>query len=138
MKQKINLRLLGIAMLAVIVTTLSVTLIYYRAFQRQVRSDLRTEAGVLKATGFFQHEYSPDTDPETLDARLETLFSEVKELRITWIDSDGTVLFDNDNSVAQLENHSDRPEVQEAFRDGEGESDRKSDTMESSFAYLNM
>ena len=44
MKQKINLRLLGIAMLAVIVTTLSVTLIYYRAFQRQVRSDLRTEA----------------------------------------------------------------------------------------------
>ena len=72
---------------------------------------------------------------ETLDARLETLFSEVKELRITWIDSDGTVLFDNDNSVAQLENHSDRPEVQEAFRDGEGESDRKSDTMDMNTYY---
>lgn len=135
MKQKINLRLLGIAILAVIVTTLSVTLIYYRAFQRQVRSDLRTEAEVLKATGFFQHEYSPDTDPEILDASLETLFSEVTELRITWIDSDGTVLFDNDNSVAQLENHSDRPEVQEALRDGEGESDRKSDTMDMNTYY---
>lgn len=36
---------------------------------------------------------------------------------------------------AQLENHSDRPEVQEAFQDGEGESVRKSDTMDMNTYY---
>ncbi len=135
MKQKINLRLLGISILAVIATTLSMTFIFYGLFQRQVRSDLRMEAEVLKATGFFQQEYSPDTDPEMMDSELETLFADVEELRITWIDHDGTVLFDNDNSAAQLENHSDRPEVQEAFQDGEGESVRKSDTMDMNTYY---
>lgn len=45
------------------------------------------------------------------------------------------MLFDNDNSAAQLENHSDRPEVQEAFQDGEGESVRKSDTMDMNTYY---
>lgn len=91
MKQKINLRLLGISILAVIATTLSMTFIFYGLFQRQVRSDLRMEAEVLKATGFFQQEYSPDTDPEMMDSELETLFADVEELRITWIDHDGTV-----------------------------------------------
>ena len=129
MKQKINLRLLGISILAVIATTLSVTFIFYGLFQKQVRSDLRLEAEVLKATGFFQQEYTSASDPEVVDSELEKLFSDVKELRMTWIDSDGTVLFDNDNSAVSLENHRDRPEVREAIESGEGESVRRSDTM---------
>lgn len=135
MKQKINLRLLGISILAVIATTLSVMFIYYGLFQRQVRSDLHMEAEVLKATGFFQQEYSPETTPETAEAELEQLFSDVEDLRVTWIDSDGTVLFDNDNSAVQLENHSDRPEVRDALENGEGESVRKSDTMDMNTYY---
>ena len=41
MKQKINVRLILIAFLATIVTTISVTVVHYRLFQEQVKHDLR-------------------------------------------------------------------------------------------------
>lgn len=129
MKQKINLRLLCIAIVAVVATMLSMTVIFYGLYQKQVRSDLRSNAEVLKATGLFQHKYETEVGQVDVDAELEKVFANIKNLRITWIDADGTVLFDNDTRAFGLENHSDRPEVQDAFRIGEGESVRRSDTM---------
>jgi two-component system phosphate regulon sensor histidine kinase PhoR len=49
--------------------------------------------------------------------------------RITWIDEDGTVLYDNFADPVTMENHSDRKEVQEALTSGEGESIRYSKTI---------
>ena len=47
MKQKINVRLILIAFLATIVTTISVTVVHYRLFQEQVKHDLRLETELL-------------------------------------------------------------------------------------------
>lgn len=136
MKQKINLRLIGIAVLAVLATMISVTFIFYGLFQKQVRNDLKINADILEATGFFQQEYEGDiTSISDIDAELEAMFADVKDLRITWIDSDGTVLFDNDNRATALQNHADRPEVKEAFETGEGEITRRSDTMNNNTFY---
>lgn len=135
MKQKINLRLLGIAVAAVIATMLSMTVIFYGLFQKQVRNDLRISADVLKATGLFQQEYESGAVQRDVDAELEKIFVDTKDLRITWIDQDGTVLFDNDNKASILENHADRPEIQEAFQEGESESVRRSDTMDKNTYY---
>ena len=44
MKQKINRRLIEIAVLAVLVTLVCMTTIYYGLFQKQVRKDLRIDA----------------------------------------------------------------------------------------------
>lgn len=121
MKQKINVRLLGIAILAILATTISITFAYYRLFQKQVRDDLKISAQVLKDTHYFESVH--------IDTDEIHLFAEYKELRVTWIDTDGTVLYDNDMKGYSLENHSDRPEIQEAFEQGIGESVRKSDTM---------
>lgn len=55
---------------------------------------------------------------------------DVRELRITWIDQNGQVLFDNGIEPESLDNHLTRPEVQEAFETGAGESVRRSDTMQ--------
>lgn len=49
--------------------------------------------------------------------------------RITWIDRDGTVLYDTDTDSAQMENHLERQEVQQALSLGYGESTRYSDTL---------
>lgn len=49
--------------------------------------------------------------------------------RLTWIDTDGTVLFDSVADVAQMENHLQREEVQEALHSGKGESSRISKTL---------
>lgn len=49
--------------------------------------------------------------------------------RVTWISSDGQVLYDSDMSASQMENHLAREEVQTAMRKGYGESQRYSGTM---------
>lgn len=121
MKQKIIIRLIGIALLAVIATTISITFVYYGLFQKQVRSDLRISADVLKDTHYFEN---PDTTAEEVD-----LSTNLEDFRVTWISADGTVLYDNDASASSLENHSNRPEIKDAIATGIGESVRTSDTM---------
>ena len=128
MKIRINIRLVGIAILAIIATVIGITIIYYNLFEGQVRSDLSVSAKLLKDTRYFE---SVDIDVDQID-----LSTDLDELRVTWIDKDGTVLYDNDASVELLQNHFDRPEIQEAFEQGEGETVRRSDTMnEDTFYY---
>lgn len=49
--------------------------------------------------------------------------------RITWIASDGSVLYDSIADPAAIGNHLQRPEVAEAFETGSGRSDRYSSTI---------
>ena len=128
MKIRINIRLVGIAILAIIATVIGITIIYYNLFEGQVRSDLSVSAKLLKDTRYFE---SVDIDVDQID-----LSTDLDELRVTWIDKDGAVLYDNDASAELLQNHYDRPEIQEAFKQGEGEAVRRSDTMnEDTFYY---
>lgn len=116
MKQKINSRLMIVAVIAVVMTMLSITLVYYGLFQEQVRKDLKVTAELLAETGL-----SGFLKSESITAN--------EDIRITWISADGSVLFDNDVSADTLSNHMDRPEVQQAFSQGVGISERESDTM---------
>ncbi|MCD8148425.1 MAG: ATP-binding protein [Clostridiales bacterium] len=186
MKKKINLRLIGMSIAAVIITMVCVTFVFYGLFQKQVRADLRTNAEILKMTGLFtedglseelsEHDENDadlddaeasgnteeinsdslreaeagentenidsassqnteiEEDSKMLDA-LESGLSYLDSLRITWVSADGTVLYDNDASANQLENHLDRPEIVEALETGEGESVRRSSTMNMNTIY---
>ena len=58
-----------------------------------------------------------------------------KNARITYIDQDGTVLFDNEADVSEMKNHSDRTEFQKAEKYGAGESSRYSDTLSEKTIY---
>ena len=49
--------------------------------------------------------------------------------RITWIKADGTVIFDTHAESAQMENHLQREEIQQALRYGIGSAVRRSDTL---------
>ena len=49
--------------------------------------------------------------------------------RITLIDADGTVLYDNESDAEEMENHAARPEVADALENGVGESSRLSATL---------
>ena len=123
MKNEINKRLVGIAILAIIATVVGITIINYGLFQKQVRGDLAICAKLLKETHFFE-----SVNRDTGEAEIE-LSMDTEKFRVTWVDSDGTVLYDNDAAAANLSNHSDRPEISEAFAEGVGESVRRSDTM---------
>lgn len=67
------------------------------------------------------------------EAYLESL--KLAKTRVTWIDTDGTVLFDNQASTGGMENHLDRPEVKEALQYGTGSSSRFSNTMTTQMLY---
>lgn len=123
MKQKINLRLLGIALIAMVITMACMTGIYYQVFIRQVHLDLKTDANILKNTVDFSRD------------DMTGLSVDIESLRITWIDKDGTVLFDSVADEDSMVNHLDRPEVADALECGEGRSMRNSDTLNMSTFY---
>ncbi len=52
-----------------------------------------------------------------------------RSFRVTWIASDGTVLYDSEADPAEMENHASREEVSQALKDGIGESTRYSTTL---------
>lgn len=123
MKRRINIQLIGIALIAIISTMVLMTSIFYEVFQKQVREDLRLETQVLCSTEIFNENH------------VGELNLAVSELRITWISQDGTVLYDNDADIGSMDNHATRPEVEEAFSGGEGETVRRSDTMNANTFY---
>ena len=49
--------------------------------------------------------------------------------RLTWVSSDGTVLFDSHADAAAMENHADREEIKAALVSGNGSSTRQSSTL---------
>lgn len=55
--------------------------------------------------------------------------------RITLVDTDGTVLYDNREDPAQMENHADREEIHEAAVLGQGHAVRRSDTLSEKTIY---
>jgi len=54
---------------------------------------------------------------------------EADRFRVTWIDTDGTVLFDTQVNQTDMENHADREEIREAFLSGTGSAVRTSSTL---------
>ncbi len=118
MRKKINSRLIGITLMAILVTLIGVTSIYYYLFENQVRNDLHVLAETIVDSGVFEKE------------RLENVTFESKDVRVTWIDTDGTVLYDSWTKAEMMENHLERPEVASAFKTGTGDSMRTSDTFD--------
>lgn len=126
MKKKINTRLIGIALIAILVTLLGVTSIYYYLFENQVRKDLHVLADALVGSGLFQKEKIEE---------IEEISFSSEDVRVTWIDKDGTVLYDSWTDAQTMGNHMERPEIKEAFRDGKGDSIRTSDTLQMNTYY---
>ena len=54
---------------------------------------------------------------------------EADRFRVTWIDADGTVLYDTQADQTVMENHADREEIREALESGTGSAVRNSSTM---------
>ncbi len=57
------------------------------------------------------------------------------ETRVTWVDTDGTVLFDNKVDITTMDNHADREEIKEAMTSSAGNSVRYSNTISAKTVY---
>lgn len=123
MKKKINLQFLIMAFTAILLTLVISAAVSYEVLKNEVMDELRTDAHILLKTGAFTTQES-----FTYDAKNDGL-------RITLVAEDGTVKYDSDADARDMENHEDRPEIEEAFAKGEGKSIRKSGTLNQSMFY---
>lgn len=57
------------------------------------------------------------------------------DYRITWIGTDGSVLYDSASDVNEMENHFQREEIKQALSEGYGESSRYSSTLTERYLY---
>ena len=123
MRQKIFRNMCLTALATVVVCALLTTLVYYADFEGHMEDEVREEAAALR----------PAVEELGADYLEDLAFS---KNRLTLIDEDGTVLFDNQADPATMENHLDRPEVADALEHGAGEETRMSDTLsEQTFYY---
>ena len=61
---------------------------------------------------------------------------ELGEYRITWIKTDGSVIYDSAADTSSMTNHLEREEIQQAIEKGYGESSRYSNTMLQQYIYV--
>lgn len=123
MKKKINFQFMFISAVGILLTFCLSTVIFYELFKSEVVDELKTYADVIKETQSYdqilQGEYDPDVD----------------DLRITMIKKDGKVFYDSFADVKKMENHSNRQEVRQALKHGNGKAIRTSDTLDKNTFY---
>lgn len=117
MKKRIFLSICLTSITAVLLTLFIVTVVLYRNFVEEIKKEIMS-ASVYIALAL-------DNSSEDILA----LASYKTKHRITLIDAEGTVLFDNFSDIRKMDNHLMRPEVQTALKYGSGESTRTSDTL---------
>lgn len=117
MKKKLNIQLIGIAIFSMILTMAFILVIFYELFQQQVLEELKTASHIIANIESLT-EYSVTDSQAKFD-----------NLRITLMDKTGNVIYDSDVSATELDNHAQRPEISDAYANGEGMAIRKSDTL---------
>ena len=96
--------------------------VLYTYFENVQNTQLKTQAQ-LAAQGVSQMglDYFADMD--------------LKNCRITWVGTDGTVLYDTESDADEMDNHQQREEITEAMATGWGESVRYSSTLTERMIY---
>ena len=132
MKRKINIQLISIVVISIVLTMVLILLVYYGIFKKQVFRELTTVAGIL-AVAENEDLSGKAADKNSVTYRMiENLLEQ--ELRVTVIDKDGNVCFDNGRG--DVINQASRPEMKDAYEQGEGFAVRESATIaKSSFYY---
>lgn len=116
-------------MLAISFTTIAVFACVLTMYmqQRLVQSSseaLSNEARIVAA--------SLNTAPSHL-SMLRRL--DLESARVTLVGADGDVLYDSDMDESKMEDHGNRPEIEEALRTGSGSADRASSTLDEVMLY---
>jgi two-component system phosphate regulon sensor histidine kinase PhoR len=102
-------------------------------FRQNIEADLASQSQMV--ANLAQPLLSEGTPPSVFDQLAKQLGAQT-DTRITIIAPDGTVLGDSEADPATMENHLNRPEVQEAIRFGQGESTRRSSTLGTELTYV--
>ncbi|AYY64942.1 ATP-binding protein [Streptococcus sp. FDAARGOS_522] len=116
MTKKIFRTTLSASLGIVLVTILMIMGFLYNYFNRIQREQLRTQTALAsQGISFEGKDYF---------GNLKT-----SNVRITWVDNKGQVLYDTQSDAKHMKNHANRQEIKEAIKSGYGESTRWSATL---------
>ena len=124
MKRKINLFMSLLALATCLVTFVATLVVSYQTALTRMETETFRQASLV-AAGL---EEIRDLPEEKRQEYLEAIGKSDRS-RVTLIRAGGTVEFDSNYDSSQMENHLERPEVQEALESGEGASVRTSATL---------
>lgn len=125
MKNKIFRALVALAAMAVLVASGLITFLVSQDYFNETKKELAQEARYI----------SMGLESGGNDFLNKIAAENGSNVRITLIDKDGIVLFDNHAEAKTLENHAMRQEVMEAVAVGAGEAERFSDTLDKTTYY---
>ncbi|HGD5868683.1 TPA: ATP-binding protein [Streptococcus agalactiae] len=116
MTKKIFRTTLSASLGIVLVTILMIMGFLYNYFNRIQREQLRTQTALAsQGISFEGKDY------------FENL--KTSNVRITWVDNKGQLLYDTQSDAKHMKNHANRQEIKEAIKSGYGESTRWSATL---------
>ena len=124
LNRRIFLNMLMIAILVLIASTILIVGIVYNHLSRQNTNMLKNElSSIANGVNINGMKFLENFDTEH---------------RVTLIDKEGMVLYDNQRNPSHMDNHGGRKEVQEAVKTGYGYSERYSETMSEKTIYVAM
>lgn len=115
MTKRIFRSILTVALAALLACLVLITGVLYGYFEERVERELQSQtAYILRGVE---------------DGGLDYLSGLPQDNRITWVAADGTVLYDNWEDAAKMENHIGREEIRAALDSGAGQASRYSSTL---------
>lgn len=129
MKRAIVKRFIVVLIVAMAISSIVISMSYYRLASHRVMEDMKPVLLLLDAT--------IDWESSDLEKQIVEISSQMNnDYRITIIDNDGSVLADSETGNTEtMENHKNRKEVKEAFQNGFGTKVRNSSTIKGSMMY---
>ena len=116
MTSKIFKSILSVAIAVLLASLVVITGMLYQYFGTMQESQLKDELSLAaSATEQLGQSYLSQLDSD--------------RYRLTWVDEDGTVIFDTHADSATMDNHENREEIKEALLTGTGSSVRQSSTL---------
>ena len=137
-RTQLTLSYIGIVLLVLFGMCLYLGTTLEGALSSRINNELKVQAELTRE---FLIEELPAEDNFTykmIDGLVDRL-GETGKARLTFIGVDGIVWGDTERdgeSLRQMDNHLDHPEVQEAIKNGSGIRDRRSDTTQTEFRYF--
>ncbi len=122
MTRRIFHSILTVSLAALLACLVLIVGVLHSYFEERVESELESQtAYIAQGVALNREDY------------LEGLKS---SSRITWVDQDGTVLYDSQEPAASMENHAQRQEIRQAMETGKGYAARYSQTLAQKTIYF--
>lgn len=124
MAKKTLYKIFAFGVSVITITAMLILSVFYSYSDNQLKEQLRVVESVV------ENQLAQDDDTAFISNHID------KNVRITLVAKDGTVIADSQESANKLENHLNRQEIQQAIKNGEATVTRHSDTQGKKIYYF--